>query len=73
MPSNAQADDIENLNTRFDVGEVVRSRLQKAETNQWSSLFAELLDLQKADQENMHSHFVQSTLADHGGEDFGGF
>lgn len=58
------------LHVNFEMAEVVRSRLQKAETGHWQALFAELLEIQRQDSRHLHEQFVTSSLADSGGEDW---
>ena len=70
LPAKHMATDSSNADEHNDTVEVVRARLQKAETGQWVELFQELHVLQQAAEQDMHSQAVHSVTTDQSGEEW---
>eukprot|EP00973_Karenia_brevis_P004500 615799-Karenia_brevis.AAC.1 len=47
-------------NDNFETVEIIRKRLQKAETGQWKSLYADLLEILREDTRDLQSDFVHA-------------
>jgi hypothetical protein len=59
-----------DAHTEFDTVDVIRKRLQLAETGQWLAFYKGLCDAQQSNQTVLHEGYVQQVLADMGGLDW---
>lgn len=71
VPAEAlnQTQDPAGMQYKFEVAEVVRGRLQMAETGAWEQLYSNLGELQRRMDTDMQQNFLHTQLSDDGGED----
>eukprot|EP00973_Karenia_brevis_P029051 4006759-Karenia_brevis.AAC.1 len=56
--------------TKFDAVEMVRGRLQLAETGNWTTLFAKFVEMQRNSHSDTEDQYAHGVLADDGGEEW---
>eukprot|EP00973_Karenia_brevis_P064120 8909970-Karenia_brevis.AAC.1 len=70
VPPGPQAKDILGSSHSFEVVDLIRKRLQLAETGQWARLYEQLQQAQEQAMCDMCDRFVQQSLGDEGGTEW---